>query len=733
LDYLIADLIVGQTYRVRVSAVNAVGEGFPADWSDPFTVIIAGRPSAPQNATIANGRVTWDPPLSDGDAPIVDYRVQLFTTWKATSEYLVAADGIRARELAPSVFAVLISARNRVGESLFTLATPATLGVTAVPSGDGSIRVAWGSPESVALVPGVTGFQLIARFVLGGEENRIIDCSAGAVSADISGLTVLNYWQYLADAGDAVVDADASGNCPYVFTVTATLDPTIYEIEEGRTFGGIVTRAPVTVPGAIEVLDVVEDGLNLQITWESPKYGFGEGGFVSDGGSPLVAYHVDLSGAYLVTRMSVVPSGPLSLTFTLTDPGANIVRVSAANAYLTGLAAEVGPFLFTTLPDPPFDLQARAMSGTSAVVTWRAPWNSGGLPIESYDVEYFSIAESGETEEPVRVSTETAVLSKVFAGWDATSVYKIRARTVTEKGVSSWTDYITFRISDDVPVVPSVVASREGDNIRVEWDDVAGAVGYMIEANFNGEEVAGVPVYVPVTEGILSVSTFTYPGGMLPLLDGIYRFRVMAIGVAGAGPWIYSNQVSMVAGEGVVCFLGDAPVRTPTGWARIDSLVAGDLVRTADGRNVVIRRVAHQRVRATRQTCPYRIARGQFGARRDLLISPEHRVRIREEMIEARRLGLPQVGWGRDRVIDYYNLELPDWERDNLVVAGVEVESLAPLRRVRVSYAEFAALLQEEYGTAITAELVAQLRERCVFYLDGTVEVPVVRPAAGRR
>jgi hypothetical protein len=98
-------------------------------------------------------------------------------------------------------------------------------------------------------------------------------------------------------------------------------------------------------------------------------------------------------------------------------------------------------------------------------------------------------------------------------------------------------------------------------------------------------------------------------------------------------------------------------------------------------------------------------------------------------MVEARRLGLSQVTWGRDRVIEYYNLELPDWERDNLVVAGVEVESLAPLRRIRVSYAEFAELLREEYGTAITAEVISQLKARCVFYLDGTVEVPVVRPA----
>ena len=170
---------------------------------------------------------------------------------------------------------------------------------------------------------------------------------------------------------------------------------------------------------------------------------------------------------------------------------------------------------------------------------------------------------------------------------------------------------------------------------------------------------------------------------------------------------------------------------TPTGYQRIDSLCVGGLVRTADGRDVVVQRVLHQRVRPGDNTCPYRIPRGQFGATRGIWISPEHRVAVSGRgMVEARHLGLAQMDRrAAGEWLEYYNLELPDWERDNMVVAGVEVESMAPFRRVRVTHAEFLRLLRASCGERITSALVEQLRRKCVFFTDGTVEVPVLRPA----
>jgi hypothetical protein len=146
------------------------------------------------------------------------------------------------------------------------------------------------------------------------------------------------------------------------------------------------------------------------------------------------------------------------------------------------------------------------------------------------------------------------------------------------------------------------------------------------------------------------------------------------------------------AGAGVVCFLGHAPVATPTGYRRIDSLVEGDLVLTSEGSSVPIKRVKVMRVRPGPTTNPYVIAAGQFGATEELLISPRHRVAVDGAMVEARDLSLPQKA--QRAPFNYYNIELPGWA--NMRVAGVEVESLAPAKRITMTMTQFKALLMEK-------------------------------------
>jgi hypothetical protein len=178
-------------------------------------------------------------------------------------------------------------------------------------------------------------------------------------------------------------------------------------------------------------------------------------------------------------------------------------------------------------------------------------------------------------------------------------------------------------------------------------------------------------------------------------------------------------------GGGVICFLGNAPVLTPAGYRRIDSLREGDIVQTADGRAVAIQRTVHQRVSANSAVNPYIIERGQFGATKRLLISPEHRVAVAGRgLIEARNLGLKQEE--RTGILDYYNIELPDWERDNMVVAGVEVESLAPVRRIVITHAAFRQMIARQFGE-MTPAVQAKILRTCKFLPGGQVEVPAMR------
>jgi len=165
-----------------------------------------------------------------------------------------------------------------------------------------------------------------------------------------------------------------------------------------------------------------------------------------------------------------------------------------------------------------------------------------------------------------------------------------------------------------------------------------------------------------------------------------------------------------------VCFFGNAPVKTPYGSRRIDSLKVGDRVSTPSG-TAVIQHIHCQDYAAGPSANPYVIPAGRFGATQRLLISPRHRVAVGGQMVEARNLGLEQEE--ATGTLTYYNLGLGG---ANMIVAGVTVESLAPLVRVTISRAEFDYILATKYGGRMTPEI----RAACHFTADG-VSVPVAQ------
>ena len=183
-------------------------------------------------------------------------------------------------------------------------------------------------------------------------------------------------------------------------------------------------------------------------------------------------------------------------------------------------------------------------------------------------------------------------------------------------------------------------------------------------------------------------------------------------------PW---RQISgYTPPSGVACFLADAPVLTPSGYRPIASLRVADLVVTATGAAVPIQAVTARPVAASAAVNPFVIPKGRFGALRDLAISPDHKVAVDDKMVEARSLGLQrQHMTGR---FTYYNLELPDHE--NMVVAGVTVESQYPIRRVTVTMSEFREMLVAKYGR-ITPATLARVQKKVRLLTDGRVVVPV--------
>jgi hypothetical protein len=170
-------------------------------------------------------------------------------------------------------------------------------------------------------------------------------------------------------------------------------------------------------------------------------------------------------------------------------------------------------------------------------------------------------------------------------------------------------------------------------------------------------------------------------------VTGFYRLAVTTnmTPQGGAEHTFYTSAIPVSLTNGPICFLGHAPVATPSGYKRIDTLNKGDLVLTESGKAVPIQRVEILRVRPSSINNPYIIPQGLYGATEELLISPRHKVATEGgKMVEARDLGLKQKTMKAP--FNYYNLELPDWA--NMRVAGVEVESLAPIKRVVASLAQ---------------------------------------------
>jgi hypothetical protein len=158
-------------------------------------------------------------------------------------------------------------------------------------------------------------------------------------------------------------------------------------------------------------------------------------------------------------------------------------------------------------------------------------------------------------------------------------------------------------------------------------------------------------------------------------------------------------------------------------WCRFRDLKQGDRLLTANGEVSEITRIVCKTVTASAAVNPFVIPAGQWGAQRRLLISPAHRVAVPGQgLVEARDLGLAQHAM--EGAFDYYNVEIAD--NGNMNVEGVEVESLAPIRRVVMSQEEFVALIKATYGDRPLGEIQKHIRASCRMLADGRIEAPFV-------
>ncbi|MCB4767942.1 Hint domain-containing protein [Ancylobacter sp. Lp-2] len=151
----------------------------------------------------------------------------------------------------------------------------------------------------------------------------------------------------------------------------------------------------------------------------------------------------------------------------------------------------------------------------------------------------------------------------------------------------------------------------------------------------------------------------------------------------------------------IVCFLEGTHVATPEGERAVETLAAGDLVRTAAGETRPVKWIGRQTVMRTfaepLHAYPIRIAAGALGdslPARDLFLSPDHALLIDGVLVQASALvngtSICRVTQPAER-FTYFHIELDDHAL--ILAEGVPAETFVDnvTRRRFDNHAEYIA------------------------------------------
>ncbi len=252
------------------------------------------------------------------------------------------------------------------------------------------------------------------------------------------------------------------------------------------------------------------------------------------------------------------PTRPATVTG-LTNGTAYTFTVTATNAIGTSPPSAVSNTVTpANVPGAPTNVVAVAGDGL-ATVSWRAPTNTGGVPITSYVVTAFP---GGAT------TSTTGALTVTFGGLSNGTSYTFTVAAVNAAGTSTASKASAAVTPAGLPLAPTNVLAVAGDGqVSVSWSP----------ASDNGSAITGYTV--TVAPGGTSVSTTAAVNVVFPsLTNGVsYTFTVVARNAIGTGaasapsaPVVPSQDagaptnVTGVVGDGQVALSWTPPLSSRT-------------------------------------------------------------------------------------------------------------------------------------------------------------------------
>ncbi len=240
-------------------------------------------------------------------------------------------------------------------------------------------------------------------------------------------------------------------------------------------------------------------------------------------------------------------------------------------------------------------------------------------------------------------------------------------RSNTNDAFNTEMDGFTVTLTLKIPVNPGVVNSirigiadtadaRYDSNLLIAGNSVqtvlvAGNDDVTINPNgtktlaalANDQGPTGATLTITHVNGVAVTAgqTITLPSGQQVTLNANGTFTIVGDGSIETKTFTYTvsdglghTDTAFVTITSIPCFVAGTLIATPMGERVVESLRPGDLVMTHDDGPQPVRWVGQRRVAATGALAPIRIKANTFGDHRTLMLSPQHRVLIRDSLAE---------------------------------------------------------------------------------------------------
>lgn len=164
-------------------------------------------------------------------------------------------------------------------------------------------------------------------------------------------------------------------------------------------------------------------------------------------------------------------------------------------------------------------------------------------------------------------------------------------------------------------------------NLDVLANDVNNGAGSLTITHINGQSVtAGSTITLATGQTV----TLNADGTVTIVGDGdVEDFNFTYTADNGA-----NSDIGFVNVSSIPCFVAGTLIRTPQGEIPVEEIEPGQLVETQDDGACPVRWAGQRTVPAQGDFAPIRIRGGTFGPHRTLLVSPQHRVLVRDSLAE---------------------------------------------------------------------------------------------------